>query len=79
MLVLSDSGSKLNRLLQETISKFSEKAFLNWVENCLMDKFTDPVPLPWAPDGPIWLATKAGQNGSGHRHTLAQEPGAGTG
>jgi len=79
MLVLSDSGSKLNRLLQETISKFREMTFWNWVQSCLMDEFTDPVPLPWAPDGPIWSATKVGQNGSGHRRTLAQEPGVGTG
>jgi len=50
-------------LLQDTISKFSEKAFLNWVENCLMDKFTDPVPSLQAPDGPIWPATKWARTG----------------
>ena len=54
---------KAKRLLQEAISKFSEKAVLNWGENCLMDKFTDPVPSLQAPDGPIWPATKWARTG----------------
>jgi len=67
---------KAKRLLQEAISKFSEKVFWNWVESYLMNQFTDPVPSPQAPDIPIWPAAKAGQTGL--EAYPRQEPGAGT-